>query len=56
MIYILPTPDQPHAVLVEYIEYVEGKIHIDEVPFDFTQWAVIEIDNKSPISEFIKFD
>ena len=52
--YILPTNDQPMQVLVEYILYSEGKIDIGEVPMNFTQWALIEIDNESPIADSIK--
>ena len=30
----------------DYIEYIEGKIEIDEIPFTFEQWKQAEIDLK----------
>lgn len=44
---------QPQNVLAEYTEYVEGKIDIGEVPLAFCDWAGLEIDDNSPISNFI---
>lgn len=40
--------------LQAYIEYVEGKIDIDEIPLTYDQWLAIEIQNGSPISKDIE--
>lgn len=45
---------QPYNVLKAYVEYVEGKIDMGEVPLAFCDWAGIEIDNDSPISKEIE--
>lgn len=48
--------EQPKNVLVEYIEYVESKIDIGEVPLAFCDWAGLEIDNDSPISKHLEIE
>ncbi len=40
---------QPSSVLVEYIEYVENKIGIDEIPMTFNEWATYQKENDYPI-------
>ena len=32
-----------------YIEYVEGKIDIEEIPFTFDQWKAVEADMKAEV-------
>jgi hypothetical protein len=40
-----------NAVLQAYIDYVEGKTDIDELPMYFDQWKAFELEQDSPISK-----